>query len=396
MSGKGRAAGRTADSSSSRTAGTPAETPDEALLDQQATIESQRAEIERLSQLLEQAQSRPVAPSDTSAQLADQTASNRAVETLVETLVRTMERSNTPGGSGTTKSAKIPDPPMLTDGKDPTFESWKLQMRGKLRTNSDHFQSEEAKMTYVFSRTGGDAQKHLQPRYDEDSQDLYSSGNDMLDHLTAIFEDPHKVQNARIDYRALMMKPTETFATFYTRFQHLAGQARIPQADLQPDLYEKLTTDLQEVVLPVRSTLTTLKSLSDQCLSLDQGLRRIKARKERFRARTTASTDRKPSDGSPGDRKTAAGARNPPRNASAAPAATTGGTTTDQSRLPSYRQRFNDARLNALAAKGACYNCGQPGHISAECPEKEKNAVVQEVEVEEETEARTDSGKVEP
>ena len=26
-----------------------------------------------------------------------------------------------------TKSAKIPDPPILTDGKDPTFESWKLQ-----------------------------------------------------------------------------------------------------------------------------------------------------------------------------------------------------------------------------------------------------------------------------
>ena len=31
-----------------------------------------------------------------------------------------------------TKSAKIPDPPLLTDGKDPTFESWKLQMQGKL------------------------------------------------------------------------------------------------------------------------------------------------------------------------------------------------------------------------------------------------------------------------
>ena len=31
-----------------------------------------------------------------------------------------------------TKSAKIPDPPILTDGKDPTFESWKLQIQGKL------------------------------------------------------------------------------------------------------------------------------------------------------------------------------------------------------------------------------------------------------------------------
>jgi hypothetical protein len=208
-------ASRTADSSSSRMVETPIGTPDEALLNQQATIESQRAEIERLNQLLGQAQSRP-APVDPQVVPARSTSTNQTIETLVETLVRTLDRANTPGGSGTTKSAKIPDPPVLTDGKEPTFESWKLQIRGKLRTNADHFQSKEAKMTYVFSRTGGDAQKHLQPRYDEDSQDPYHSVKDMLDHLTAIFEDPHKVQNACINYRALMMKPTETFATFYT------------------------------------------------------------------------------------------------------------------------------------------------------------------------------------
>ena len=31
-----------------------------------------------------------------------------------------------------TKSAKIPDPPILTDRKDPTFKSWKPQIWGKL------------------------------------------------------------------------------------------------------------------------------------------------------------------------------------------------------------------------------------------------------------------------
>ena len=62
-----------------------------------------------------------------------------------------------------TKSAKIPDPPILTDGKDPTFESWKLQIWGKLRVNADHFPTNEARMAYVFSRTGSDAQGHLRP-----------------------------------------------------------------------------------------------------------------------------------------------------------------------------------------------------------------------------------------
>jgi hypothetical protein len=59
------------------------------------------------------------------------------------------------------KSMKIPDPPPLTDGKDPIFESWKLQICGKLRVNVDHFPSDEARMAYVYGCTRGDAQKHL-------------------------------------------------------------------------------------------------------------------------------------------------------------------------------------------------------------------------------------------
>ena len=62
-----------------------------------------------------------------------------------------------------TKSAKIADPPILADRKDPTFKSWKLQIQGKLQVNADHFPTDEAQMAYVFSQTGGDAQGHLQP-----------------------------------------------------------------------------------------------------------------------------------------------------------------------------------------------------------------------------------------
>src|SRR5438045_7084490 len=60
-------------------------------------------------------------------------------------------------------SKKQPDPQPLSDGVDPTFESWKLQIQGKFRINANHFEDEEAKMFYLFNRTTGDAQKHLQP-----------------------------------------------------------------------------------------------------------------------------------------------------------------------------------------------------------------------------------------
>src|SRR6266571_6232800 len=107
----------------------------------------------------------------------------------------------------------------------------------------------------------------------------------MIDHLSSIYEDPFKVQNARLDYKSLNMKTTETFSTFYPRFLYLAGQAQIPQEDLLPDLFDKLTLDLQRAVLPVFTTVQTLKELMDQCLAIDQGLRQIKARADRLKTR---------------------------------------------------------------------------------------------------------------
>ena len=107
----------------------------------------------------------------------------------------------------------------------------------------------------------------------------------MIDHLASIYKDPFKARNARVEYRGLMMKPTEPFTAFLTRFHQLAGQANIPANDLLPDLYEKLTIKLQEVSLSFFATCTDLRTFTDHCITLDQGLRRIKARSDRFRTR---------------------------------------------------------------------------------------------------------------
>jgi hypothetical protein len=145
----------------------------------------------------------------------------------------------------TRKSTKLPDPAPLSDGKDPTFESWKLAIRAKLEVNADHYRTERARKAYIFGRTEGDAQTHLQPRYDDDNTvDPYLTAQDMIEHLATIYDDPYKTQNARSEYRSLSMKPSQTFTEFYTRFLHLAGRARIPIADWQPDLYYKLTIKL--------------------------------------------------------------------------------------------------------------------------------------------------------
>ncbi len=54
------------------------------------------------------------------------------------------------------------------------------------------------------------------------------------------------------------MKATETFPDFYTRFLHLSGEGQIPDEDLRPDLYDKVTLELQRAIAPIEESLTTL------------------------------------------------------------------------------------------------------------------------------------------
>jgi hypothetical protein len=50
------------------------------------------------------------------------------------------------------KTSKIPDASIFKDGQIPTFDAWRRAIRNKLRSNYDHYPTEEAKLGYVLSR----------------------------------------------------------------------------------------------------------------------------------------------------------------------------------------------------------------------------------------------------
>jgi hypothetical protein len=243
---RGRGRGNASQSSNSQTADVPEATLQDDLLAATAEIEQLRA------QLAARNSPAPVPASPNLDRLAT------VLEAFSERLDRIETRASTPA-SGSGKSTKLPDPPILTDGVDPAFDTWRIQMNGKLTTNADHYTDEKARMHYVFSRTGGDAQGHL----------------------ASIYEDPFRVRNARRDYRKLMMRSTETFTDFYTRFLHLASEGQIPDEDLRPDLYDKLTLELQRAIAPMEGTLDELEDLQKALLRLDQNLRHIRDRADR-------------------------------------------------------------------------------------------------------------------
>src|SRR5438552_6564873 len=73
------------------------------------------------------------------------------------------------------------------------------------------------------------------------------------------------------------MKSNQLFAKFQTIFLHLASKGEIPVDSLWLDLYDKLTTPLQERLAAILVDLDTYKKLADRCLSLDTELKRINA-----------------------------------------------------------------------------------------------------------------------
>jgi len=78
-------------------------------------------------------------------------------------------------------------------------------------------------MAYVFNCTSRDAKKHLLLYYTEGAANRFASKEEMISYLTSVYKDRFKVQNARLEYKGLMMKVSETFSAFQTCFLHLAG-----------------------------------------------------------------------------------------------------------------------------------------------------------------------------
>jgi hypothetical protein len=136
-------------------------------------------------------------------------------------------------------------------------------------------------MFYIFNRTTGNAQKYLLSRFDESSLLRFKSATEMIQHLAAIYVNPNKTRDARYAYGRLMIKANQPFAEFQTTFLHLAGEGEVPADNLHIDLYNKLTTSLQERLATILPDLDTYNKLATRCLTADTELRRITTRVDR-------------------------------------------------------------------------------------------------------------------
>jgi len=182
------------------------------------------------------------------------------------------------------KSTKIPDPPMLNDGKEPRFEDWLLSMTWKLTANADHFDTSQLRMAYVASRCEGKAQKHITPRLRDDAMNPYTDSKDMLDHLKTIYNDPNLVTTVKHQFRQLYMKVSDKFHDFLSEFLYLAAEADVAEKDWKDKLYHKLTTELQKLCISDSFKDGTFQEFSNAVSQTASRLEVINHRKQRNRS----------------------------------------------------------------------------------------------------------------
>jgi hypothetical protein len=84
------------------------------------------------------------------------------------------------------RSTKMPDAPMLDDGKTIKFKAWKNEIRSKLLLNEDHYPTAAHRLAYVRSRCEGKALRHISPRMQPDASKPYQTVDDVFNHLESV------------------------------------------------------------------------------------------------------------------------------------------------------------------------------------------------------------------
>lgn len=151
------------------------------------------------------------------------------------------------GGQKTKKkSAKHPEPPDFS-GKREEFDNFLTHMKLKLKSNADHYPSEESKLFYVIGKLKDVALKQVTPHIHDGTVD-FNEVEDLYNFLYQAFGDPDKQANARRRLHALRQKNQE-FAVFIAEFNRIAPDTGLDDKSKIFALEQGLSTELQALMI---------------------------------------------------------------------------------------------------------------------------------------------------
>ncbi len=204
---------------------------------------------------------------------------------IKELKARLQAKENTPSDfiySERSRSQKIPDSPLFTDEKNPTWKNWYGKIQDKLEINVDLFSNERVKLSYIHSRLFDDAAEITQARRERDCANLYKIADDLLKELAQLFDDSNKKVNFRREYYNLVQE-FKKFSEFYTQFQRLSFYLGYHEKQLIADLKDKIHSRLWSVWIDQLVQPDFLKEIRFYLIRLNNDQRAIREIKNKIK-----------------------------------------------------------------------------------------------------------------
>ena len=273
---------------------------------------------------------------------------------------------------GVRKSSKIPDPPVFKDGLTPTFDAWKRAVRNKLRSNADHYPTDEAKLGYVLSRIEQPASDILEPYLDDNAAVSLTTHIQVFEALERVYGIPNKEYLYQGQFERLEQGNTE-FNAFIAEFYRLAAPLRRDENSLLNSFRRKLSPTMQRHTIGRQNE--SLEDLIEFCRRVDDDLK-LQQQSRRNAAYTPFS--RPPKQTTP---QVALASTEKATTSTPTPAAA-GSVTPATSPNPRPSAHLNDPERERFFRAGLCYNCKQRGHRAIDCPRKTEKQI-QEMDISE-------------
>ena len=274
------------------------------------------------------------------------------------------------------RSPKHDDPEKLDDGVSPTYASWCILLEGKLEANADWWPTEQGRINYVFSRTTGKAQSHLEPRMSRTSATRWRSVEEILDHLDIVLRNHFEKEESQDQYACLTQGNLEDFNDFHSEFARLAALGEISPSIWRADLYRKLNRTLLDRLMSTEHQYPTYSLLVRECQRINVRLLEYRRRfpklepNQRRRLEAVADKPEKLSTRPPGillpPRRSYGPYRGPPAAADKRESITPG--------------RRSSPIPAPDPSKAACFNCGEVGHFSSACLNPRATPRINEIE----------------